>query len=155
MAKKKKKERSQWMGNAVKRELKEMHEGEFVLDKQHKIRYKKTRIPKWLNKFGVYGKSSHINFRQKFGRWANNEERIVMEIYGGSDIGLKSLSKKSKIDYKNISRYLKKLEKKDLIKTESEFKFKKMPSGKLKRYNYKEIRLTQKGIKKRKDILGY
>lgn len=155
MAKKKKKERSEWMGKVVKSELKQMREGEFVLDKQHKIRYKKTRIPKWLDKFGVYGKSSHINFRKKFGRWANNEERIVMEIYVGSDIGLKSLSKKSKIDYKNISRYLKKLEKKDLIKTESEFKFKKMPSGKYKKWYPKRVKLTKKGVKKRKDYRGF
>lgn len=155
MARKKRKERSEWMGKVVKSELKEMREGEFVLDKQHKIRSKKTRIPKWLGKFGVYGKSSHINFRQKFGRWANNEERIVMEIYVGSDIDLKSLSKKSKIDYKNISRYLKQLEKKDLIKTESDIKLKKMPSGKYKKWYPKRVKLTNKGEKKRKDYLGY
>lgn len=153
MAKKKKKDT--WMDKFVNRELKRMREGEFLIDKQHKIRYKKTRIPKWLDKFDVYGKSSHINFRQKFGRWANNEERIVMGIYVGSDIDLKSLSKNSKIDYKNISRYLKELEKKDLIKTESEFKFKKMPSGKYKKWYPKRVRLTNKGEKKRKECFGF
>ncbi|HUS48640.1 MAG TPA: hypothetical protein VMZ91_00605 [Candidatus Paceibacterota bacterium] len=155
MAKKKKKERSEWMKNRVNEELKEMREGKFLLDKQHKIRYKKTRIPKWLDKFNEYGKSSHINFRQKFGRWANNEERIVMEIFVGSDIDLKSIAKKTKIDYKNISRYLKELEKKDLVKIESEFKFKKMPSGKYKKWHPKRVKLTNKGEKKRKDYLGF
>lgn len=152
MAKKKK---DTWMKDHVKRELNEMRKGEFKLDKQRKIRYKKTRIPKWLNKYNEHGKSSHINFRKTFGRWANNEERIIMEIYPYSEIKLKSISKRSKIDYSNISRYLKSLEKKKLVKIEPDYHFKRMPSGKLKRYHEKIVKLTEKGIKKRKKILGF
>lgn len=155
MVKKRKRKPSEFMEKSVKREIKQMKEGEFVLDKQHKIRYKKTRIPKWLDKYDVYGKSSHINFRQKSGRWMNNEERIVIEIHSYFDHKIMDLSKKSKIDYKNISRYLKALEKKDLIKIEGDFRFKRMKSGKLKRVNLKTVRLTEKGIKKKKDYLGY
>ena len=154
MSKSNKKEKKDiWMHNIVESELKEMREGEFKLDKQRKIRYKKTRIPKWLKKYNEYGKASHINFRKEFGRWAYNEERIIMEMFSSSETSIRELVKRSKIDYKNISRCLHSLEKKGLVKIERDYKFKTMPSGTLKRYNDKKISITKKGSDKRKEYM--
>ena len=58
---------------------------------------------------------------------------------------VKEISDKSVIDYRNISRYLKKMEKKGLIKTEPDIKYKHMKSGRLKQYHTKRVRITKKG----------
>lgn len=156
MVKKKKKTPSDIsFEKSVKFDIKRMKEGEFILDKQHKIRYKKYRFPKWFDKYDIHGKYSNIHFRKRFGRWMNNEERIIVEMYAYSDYKIREISKKAKINYKNISRYLKTLEKKNLILIKDDYRFERMKSGKLKKYNIKEVRLTDKGIKKRKDYLGF
>ena len=157
MAKKRKKKKVEGFDSKAwtDRELKEMKTGETYIDKSGKWRSKKYRIPKWLSKHDTLHKSIHISFRKKYGRFANNEERILMSMYSFSDYTLKQLSKNSKIDYKNISRYLKSMEKKKLITIKDDYKFKTQKSGRLKQYHTKEVRLAKKGRNQKKEILGY
>ena len=132
-----------------------MKTGETHIDKQGKWRTKKYRIPKWISKYEWLGKSTHIKFRKRYGRWANNEERLLLSMYSFSDYNLKELSNNSKIDYKNISRYLKSMEKKKLIEIKDDYRFKEQKSGRLKTYHTKEVRLAEKGRDLKKEILGY
>ncbi len=157
MAKKRKKKKVEGFDSKAwtDRELKQMATGETHIDKSGKWRSKKYRIPKWIYKHEYLGKSTHISFRKKYGRWANNEERILVSMYSYSDYTLKHLSEGSKIDYKNISRYLKSMEKKKLIEIKDDYKFKKQKSGKLKTYHTKEVRLAKKGVDLKRKILGY
>ncbi len=135
--------------------LKSMKKGETYKDKSGKWRSKKYRIPKWLNKHDYTHRSNHISFRKRFGKWANNEERILMSMFNFIDYRLKDLSNLSKIDYKNISRYLKSMEKKRLVTIKDDYEFEKQKSGKLKTYNHKVVSLSKKGRDLKKDILGY
>lgn len=150
MRKKKKKEETY-----TEMQLRNMKKGETYIDKSGKWRSKKYRIPKWLSKHDDTNKSIHLRFRKKYGRFANNEERILMSMFSFSDYQLKNLSKRSKIDYKNISRYLKSMEKKKLIEIKEDYKFKKQKSGRLKTYHTKEVRLAKKGVDLKREILGY
>lgn len=157
MAKKRKKKKVEGFDSKAwtDRELKEMKTGETYIDKSGKWRSKKYRIPKWLSKHDTLNKSIHISFRKKYGRFANNEERILMSMFSFSDYQLKELSKRSKVDYSNISRYLISMEKKGLITSKKDYRFKKQASGRLKQYHHKEVSLTKKGRNLKKDILGY
>jgi len=150
MAKKKKKEETY-----TEMELRRMKKGETYIDKSGKWRSKKYRIPKWLSKHNDTNKSIHLRFRKKYGRFANNEERILMSMFSFSDYQLKELSKQSKVDYSNISRYLKSMEKKKLITIKKDYRFKKQASGTLKTFHTKEVSLSKKGRNLKKDILGY
>lgn len=157
MRKKKKKKKVEGFDSKAwtDRELKEMKTGETYIDKSGKWRSKKYRIPKWLSKHDTLHKSIHISFRKKYGRWANNEERIMLTMFSYSDYTLKELSKNSKIDYKNISRYLKSMKKKKLITIKDDYRFKKQKSGILKTFHTKEVSLAKKGVDLKKEILGY
>lgn len=157
MAKKRKKKKVEGFDSEgwTEYELKKMKKGETHIDKQGKWRTKKYRIPKWLSKHEYLGKSTHMSFRKKYGRWANNEERILVSMFSFSDYTLKQLSNNSKIDYKNISRYLKSMKKKGLITIKDDYRFEKQKSGRLKTYHTKEVRLDKKGRDKKQEILGY
>lgn len=157
MAKKRKKKKVEGFDSKAwtDRELKEMKTGETYIDKSGKWRSKKYRIPKWLSKHDTLHKSIHISFRKKYGRWANNEERIMLTMFSSSDYTLKELSKGSKVDYKNISRYLKSMEKKELITIKEDYRYKEQKSGRLKAHHHKEVSLSKKGRTLKKEILGY
>ncbi len=157
MAKKRKKKKIEGFDSEKwqKYQLKQMKEGESFLDKQGKWRSRKYRIPKWLSKHDSLYKSIHMDIRKKLGRWANNEERILVSMFSFSDYKIQNLSKMSKIDYKNISRYLKPMEKKGLIKIKDDYRYEKQKSGKYKQYHLKEVSLAEKGRDKKKELLGY
>ena len=69
------------------------------------------RIPIWFFKFRFKWDAYH--FREKHGRFPNNKERIMICLneWGSSYFSIKDLAEHSAIDYKNISRYIKELEK--------------------------------------------
>lgn len=137
------------MGDHITNWLKEMEKGSL-----HKVKgiwkRSKVRIPKWIWKLTPLEKAYHRSFYSKYGRFANNEERILNNL--GTTMKYRAkidvLAKDSNIDYKNISRYLKRLEKKGLIRIESESRDEKLKSGMYKTYHYKEVSMTSKGTKR-------
>lgn len=156
MAKKKKKKSKGFdLEEYTKYELGKMKKGETHIDKSGKWRTKKYRIPKWLSKYKWNEKSTHINFRKKYGRWMNNEERILTSMFSFSEYKLKQLSNYSKIDYRNVSRYLQSMEKKGLITIKNDYDFKRQKSGTLKVYHNKKVSLTKEGRELKKEVLGY
>ncbi|HUS49604.1 MAG TPA: MarR family winged helix-turn-helix transcriptional regulator [Candidatus Paceibacterota bacterium] len=110
------------------------------------MRYRKFYVPKWVYKIKTaWLQSTYIDYHEKHDRFPNNEERILAQIHPFSRNSVKQTAKETAIDYKNISRYLKKMEKKGLITIEQDYSFKTMKSGTLKYIYYKNILITKKG----------
>lgn len=140
-----------------RRKLKELQEGKYMgLTKYSydvgatirisKMRHRKFYVPKWIWKIKSSAlQSDYIDYQERFGRFPNNEERILARIKPFSRNSVKEVSKDTVIDYKNISRYLKKMEKKGLITIEPDYRFKTMKSGRLKKYHVKNVNITKKG----------
>lgn len=160
MAKKKRKKKSDGydVGYWNKQHLKELQEGKYMGStkyryktpmgtmKTSKIRYRKFYVPKWIWKVkDKWLQSDYIHFHDRHSRFPNNEERVLARVKGGIRYTINDIAKDTVIDYKNISRYLKKMEKKGLITIEPDYKFKTMKSGRLKEYHTKRVRLTKKG----------
>ena len=164
MRKKKKKGSNEGfdMGKWNKRKLKELQKGKYMGQTKYKYdsgaiiygkpymvtkaRHRKFYVPKWIWKVKEnWLQSTYIDYHEKHGRFPNNEERILARIKPFSTNSLKEVSKDTVIDYTNISRYLNKMEKKGLIKIESDYDFKTQKSGKLKTYHHKNIKITNKG----------
>ncbi len=73
------------------------------------------RIPLWFFKFKF--KWNAYRFREENNRFPNNKERILISLKeGGTYYNTKELAEDTGIDYKNISRYIKELEKEREIK---------------------------------------
>ena len=164
MKKKKKKDSNKGfdMGKWNKRKLKELQKGKYMGQTKYKYdvgaiingkpymmsksRHRKFYVPKWIWKVKEnWLQSEYIDYHEKHGRFPNNEERILARIKPFSHNPLKEVSNDNAIDYKNISRYLNKMEKKGLIKVESDYDFKTQKSGRLKTYHHKNIKITNKG----------
>jgi predicted transcriptional regulator len=122
------------------------------------MRYRKVRVPKWvwnLKKENEGVLSSATDFYEIHRRFPNNEERILSRVHYTGWTSVKEMANDTGIDYKNISRYLKKMEKKGLITIEPEYHIKTMPSGKNKRYHWKNIKPTKKGKDLHKELFGW
>lgn len=174
MGKKKKKKGSNVgfdMGKWNRRKLKELQEGKYMGKTKYqynsgailygkpymttKSRKRKFYVPKWIWKVkGNWLQSEYIDFHEKHGRFPNNEERILARIKPFSENRIKEIANDTQIDYKNISRYLKQMEKKKLIKIESDYRFKKQKSGRLKTHHYKIVKITEKGRDLFKNVYG-
>jgi DNA-binding MarR family transcriptional regulator len=159
------------LGKWNKRELKELQEGKYMGQTKYrynigaeiggkpypmtKIRYRKFYVPKWIHKIkSDWLQSEYIEYFEKNGRFPNNEERILARIKPFSDNKIKNIANDTVIDYKNISRYLNKMEKKGLIKTKTDYRYKRQKSGRLKKYHHKEINITKKGRDLHKKLFG-
>lgn len=159
MAKRKKKPQSGFdMGKWNRRKLKELQEGKYMgqtkyqyktpigTSKYSKIRKRKFYVPKWIWKVkNTWLQSDYIDYHEKHGRFPNNEERILARVKPFSHNPMTDVSKDTQIDYKNISRYLKRMEKKGLIIVEPGYRYKTMKSGRLKEYHTKNVKITKKG----------
>lgn len=149
-----------------RRKLKELKEGKYMgmtkyrydegaSIKTHKLRHRKFYVPKWIWKVKYEPlRSECIDFHEKHGRFPNNEERILARVKPFSYNPIKEVSKDTCIDYRNISRYLKRMEKKGLIKTEPHESIKTMKSGRLKTYHTKNIKIAKKGRNLYNKIFG-
>lgn len=119
------------------------------------MRYRKFYVPKWVYKVKTaWLQSTYIDYHEKHGRFPNNEERILAQIHPFSRNSVKQTAKETAIDYKNISRYLKNMEKKGLITINSDYHFKRMKSGTLKTIHTKDVNITEKGGKLYDKIFG-
>jgi len=111
-----------------------------------KGRYRKFDVPKWIHKVkDKWLLNDYVRFHETNLRFPNNEERILAVVEPNLRRNVKEIANLSKIDYKNLSRYLKKMEKKGLITIEPDIRYKNMKSGRLKRINTKEAKLTKEG----------
>jgi len=111
--------------------------GSFFFKKKRRI-LRNSHKDEWLL-------NDYVRFHETNLKFPNNEERILAIVERDLRNDVKEISDKSVIDYRNISRYLKKMEKKGLIKTEPDIKYKHMKSGRLKQYHTKRVRITKKG----------
>ena len=167
MAKKRKKKKSGFDAKAWNRgKLKELEEGKYMgltkysydvgaTIKTPKMRHRKFYVPKWVKKIKSSAlQSDYIDYHEKFGRFPNNEERILAKIKPFSRNSVKEVSKDTNIDYRNVSRYLKKMEKKGTITIKPDYRFKTMKSGRLKQYHVKNVNITKKGRNVYNKIFG-
>ncbi len=114
--------------------------------KMQKTRYRKFRVPKWIYKIkGKWRLNDYVRFHETNLRFPNNEERILAVVSENLRRTIKDISNETAIDYRNISRYLKEMEKKGLIKFEPDTKYKYTKSGRLKSYHSKQAKITKEG----------
>lgn len=126
--------------------------------KLKEFREKKVRFPKWFTK-KVDDPLHHIFYYEKHGRFPTAEERILIKLQPFTvPFRIDLIAKETNIDYKNISRYLRSLEKKKLVEIKHNYTLIKQKSGRYKTYHYKEIYATKEGkrlIRKRLGFKGY
>lgn len=169
MAKKRKKKKSKGYDPAYwsKKYLENLKEGKYVGQTQRryptpigtlkisKSRHRKFYVPKWIWKVkDKWLQSDYITYHEKHWKFPNNEERILARLEGNLRFTVREIAKETVIDYKNISRYLKKMERKGLITLEPDYRFKHTKSGRLKQYHTKRARLTEKGRIVYKSLFG-
>lgn len=126
--------------------------------KMKQLRKKHRRIPKWFTK-KVDDQLKYIFYHEKHGRFPTAEERILIKLQPYTvPYRINRIADATNIDYKNISRNIKSLERKKLVEIKDNYNLEKQKSGRYKTYHYKEIYATQEGkrfIRKRLGYKGY
>lgn len=111
-----------------------------------KGRYRKFNVPNWVYKIkDKWLLNDYVRFHETNLRFPNNEERILAIVETNLRRTVRDIANDTAIDYSNISRYLKRMEKKGLVKFKPDIKYKTTKSGRLKSYHFKQAKITPKG----------